>query len=63
MKEPKYEAYRSTNKRRIMGDCSGSKKDYSFRLGKENLEEVHLLDVYKRQAKSCASLRLKRTIF
>jgi len=25
--------YRSTNKRRIMGDCSGSKKDYSFRLG------------------------------
>ena len=32
MKEPKYAAYRSTNKRRIMGDCSGSKKDYSFRL-------------------------------
>ena len=30
-KEPKYAAYRSTNKRRIMGDCSGSKKDYSFR--------------------------------
>lgn len=44
-KEPKYAAYRSTNKRRIMGDCSGSKKDYSFRLGKENLEEVHLLSV------------------
>ena len=36
--------YRSTNKRRIMGDCSGSKKDYSFRLGKENLEEVHLFE-------------------
>ena len=43
-KEPKYAAYRSTNKRRIMGDCSGSKKDYSFRLGKENLEEVHLFE-------------------
>ena len=25
-KEPKYAAYRSTNKRRIMGDCSGSKR-------------------------------------
>ena len=43
-KEPKYAVYRSTNKRRIMGDCSGSKKDYSFRLGKENLEEVHLFE-------------------
>ena len=31
-KEPKYAAYRSTNKRRIVGDCSGSKKDYSCLL-------------------------------
>ncbi|MFR8287971.1 MAG: DUF3991 domain-containing protein [Coprococcus comes] len=31
-KEPKYAAYRSTNKRRIMGDCSGSKKIILFSL-------------------------------
>ena len=42
--KPKYAAYRSTNKQRIMGDCSGSKKDYSFRLGNENTGEVHLFE-------------------
>lgn len=42
--KPKYAAYRSTNKQRIMGDCSGSKKDYSFRLGNENAGEVHLFE-------------------
>lgn len=42
--KPKYAAYRSTNKQRIMGDCSGSKKDYSFRLGNGNAGEVHLFE-------------------
>ena len=43
-REPKYAAYRSTNKQKIMGDCSGSKKDYSFRLGGGNGDEVHLFE-------------------
>lgn len=31
--QAKYAAYRSLNKSRYMGDCSGSTKEYSFRLG------------------------------
>lgn len=42
--EPKYAAYRSTNKYKIMGDCSGSKKDYSFRFGNRMTDEVHLFE-------------------
>lgn len=41
-KEPKYATYRATNQSRIMGDCTGSKKQYSFRLTAENTGEVHL---------------------
>ena len=43
-KETKYAAYRATNQSRIMGDCSGSKKQYSFRLTAENTGEVHLFE-------------------
>lgn len=43
-KEPKYAAYRATNQSRIMGDCTGSKKQYSFRLTTENTGEVHLFE-------------------
>ena len=43
-KEPKYAAYRATNKTRIMGDCTGSKKQYSFRLTADNTGEIHLLE-------------------
>ena len=43
-KEPKYVAYRATNQSRIMGDCTGSKKQYSFRLTAENTGEVHLFE-------------------
>lgn len=43
-KEPKYAAYRATNQSRIMGDCIGSKKQYSFRLTAENTGEVHLFE-------------------
>ena len=43
-KEPKYAAYRVTNQSRIMGDCTGSKKQYSFRLTAENTGEVHLFE-------------------
>ena len=31
-RKPKYAAYRATNQSRLMGDCTGSKKQYSFRL-------------------------------
>lgn len=43
-KKPKYAAYRSTNEKRIMGDCSGSKKEYSFRLVSGKGNEVHLFE-------------------
>ena len=43
-KEPKYAAYRATNQSRLMGDCTGSKKQYSFRLTAENTGEVHLFE-------------------
>jgi hypothetical protein len=43
-KAPKYAAYRATNQSRIMGDCTGSKKQYSFRLTAENTGEVHLFE-------------------
>ena len=43
-KEPKYAAYRATNQSRIMGDCTGSKKQYYFRLTAENTGEVHLFE-------------------
>ena len=40
----KYAAYRSTNGQRIMGDCSGSKKQYSFQLADGKGNEVHLFE-------------------
>ncbi len=40
----RYAAYRSTNKHKILGDCSGSKKEYSFRLGSGNTDTVHLFE-------------------
>lgn len=43
-KEPKYAAYRATNQSRIMGDCTGSKKQFSFRLTADNTGEVHLFE-------------------
>lgn len=43
-KKPKYAAYRATNEKRIMGDCLGSKKDYSFRITNEESTVVHLFE-------------------
>lgn len=43
-KEAKYAAFRATNSSRIMGDCTGSKKQYSFRLTNEESIEVHLFE-------------------
>lgn len=43
--KPKYAAFRATNSRRILGDCSGSDKHYSFRLADSASSEVHLFDV------------------
>ena len=42
--EPKYAAYRATNGSRIMGDCSGSKKQYSFRLAEGKGGDLHLFE-------------------
>lgn len=43
-KEAKYAAFRATNSSRIMGDCTGSKKQYSFRLINEESTEIHLFE-------------------
>ena len=40
----KYAAYRATNKSRIMGDCGGSKKEYSFRYVSGKSSTVHLFE-------------------
>lgn len=42
--EPKYAAFRATTHRKILGDCTGSKKEYSFRLTNDNSGEVHLFE-------------------
>lgn len=41
---PRYAAYRATNERRIMGDCSGSDKHYSFRIASGKSSELHLFE-------------------
>lgn len=41
---PRYAAYRATNERRIMGDCSGSDKHYSFRIADSESDELHLFE-------------------
>lgn len=43
-KKPKYAAFRATNSHRILGDCSGSDKHYSFRLADSDSNEVHLFE-------------------
>lgn len=42
--QAKYAAYRATNSARIMGDCSGSKKQYSFRISDGNGRDLHLFE-------------------
>lgn len=40
----KHAAFRSTDFQKIMGDCTGSKKAYSFRIAEGNGKEVHLFE-------------------
>lgn len=42
--EPRYAAYRATGGIRILGDCSGSDKNYSFRLADGNNNTVHIFE-------------------
>lgn len=42
--KPRYAAYRSTGSRRILGDCSGSDKHYSFRIAESESDTVHLFE-------------------
>ena len=41
---PRYAAYRATNERRLMGEASGSDKNYSFKLLGQNKSEVHIFE-------------------
>lgn len=66
--KPKYAAYRSTNSIKLMGDCSGSQKQYSFRLDNGYSDEVHIFEcaidllsyatLYKLQGKDWRNLNL-----
>lgn len=42
--QPRYAAYRATNERRLMGDCTGSDKHYSFRIADSESDELHLFE-------------------
>lgn len=54
---PRYASYRATNYRRVLGDCSGSDKHYSFRIEDSDSGTVHLLSV---PLTCCPMQRLKR---
>ena len=41
---PRYASYRATNDRRVLGDCSGSDKHYSFRIADSKSNTVHLFE-------------------
>lgn len=43
-KKPRYASFRATNNSRIMGDCSGSDKHYSFRIANGKSDELHLFE-------------------
>ena len=40
----RYAAYRSTNRHKILGDCTGSKKEYSFRIGSGKSDTIHIFE-------------------
>lgn len=42
--QPRYAAYRGTNQSRIMGDCTGSDKSFSFRLVNPDSKSIHLFE-------------------
>ena len=42
--KPNYAAYRATTNVKFMGDCTGSKKQYSFRITDGMSDEVHLFE-------------------
>lgn len=42
--KPRYASFRATNSSRIMGDCSGSDKHYSFRIASGKSSELHLFE-------------------
>ena len=41
---PRYASFRATNDRRVLGDCSGSDKHYSFRVADSDSSTVHLFE-------------------
>lgn len=43
-KKPRYASFRATNSSRVMGDCSGSDKHYSFRIANGKSDELHLFE-------------------
>lgn len=42
--KPRYASFRATNSSRIMGDCAGSDKHFSFRIVNPDSDSVHLFE-------------------
>lgn len=42
--KPRYASFRATNDSRIMGDCPGSDKRFSFHFASETSDELHLFE-------------------
>lgn len=42
--KPRYASFRATNSSRIMGDCAGSDKHFSFRIVNQDSDSVHLFE-------------------
>ena len=43
-KKPRYASFRTTKSSRVMGDCSGSDKHFSFKIENESSSELHLFE-------------------
>ena len=43
-KKPRYASFRATNDKRILGDCAGSDKQYSFQIASGQSHAVHIFE-------------------
>lgn len=43
-KKPRYASFRATNDKRILGDCAGSDKQYSFQIASGQSRAVHIFE-------------------
>ena len=54
---PRYASYRATNDRRVLGDCSGSDKHYSFRVADSDSSKIGRRCIFLSVPLTCFPLR------